>query len=77
MAFDVSNPKEPERLQISCNFSWDTTLSSLTPAAVDQVYESSEDEEEDQSKVNTQARPLSLFVSGCYVAILHLHTSCP
>ncbi|XP_056628224.1 protein RRP5 homolog [Triplophysa dalaica] len=42
--------KEPERLQISCNFSWDTTLSSLTPAAVDQVYESSEDEEEDQSK---------------------------
>ncbi|KAI7811133.1 protein RRP5 homolog [Triplophysa rosa] len=47
---EKKNPKEPERLQISWDFSWDTTLSSLTPAAVDQVYESSEDEEEDQSK---------------------------
>lgn len=50
------NQKVPERLQISCGFSWDTTLSSLTPAAVDQVLEASEDEQEDQSKPVKKSR---------------------
>lgn len=50
---EAEAPEERGRLQVASDFSWDVALSSLKPASSTQnAYESSDDEQDDHSKVS-------------------------
>ncbi|XP_051559208.1 protein RRP5 homolog [Myxocyprinus asiaticus] len=54
---EENKPKCPARLQIASGFSWDCTLSSLTPAnKVDDTHDSDDDEEEVENKPVKKSR---------------------
>ncbi|KAF4075156.1 hypothetical protein AMELA_G00231350 [Ameiurus melas] len=54
---EVCAPDVPCRLQVASDFSWDIALSALKPASsVQNTYESSDDEQDDQSKTPKKSR---------------------